>query len=415
MSSIPPVPSEDSQTSGLLDLHVASFINSLRAAGYAESSVVKRQSVAKVFVRWMRDEQVAVADLDESHMTAFLKRMPERAKDRMALERAALRLFLRHLRDEGEVPPPPNRDDSSPVAAIKTHYVDFLRNERGLTEQSIYVYSPFIQGFLTEWVERTGSGSPEAWDAQFVDDFLLQHTRDRSSEYTRLLATTLRSFLRFLYLRGETATDLSPAVPMVRRWRETTVPAFLSPEEVERTLSVTDPSTACGRRDHAILLLLARLGLRAGEVVTLELGDIRWRTAQLCVRGKGRVLDQLPLLSEVGEALALYLQMDRGESASRRVFLRIIAPRVGLSGSGVVSHIVRWAFAQAGVHPTSRGAAHLFRHSLATRMLRQGASMAEISDLLRHRSQTTTSIYAKVDFEALRGVAGSWPGTGGAR
>jgi site-specific recombinase XerD len=298
---------------------------------------------------------------------------------------------------------------------IKTHYVDFLRNERGLTERSIYVYSPFIQEFLTEWVDRTGSGSPEAWDAQFVDEFLLHHARDRSSEYTRLLATTLRSFLRFLYLRGETATDLSPAVPMVRRWRETTVPAFLSPEEVERTLSATDPSTACGRRDHAILLLLARLGLRAGEVVALELGDIRWRTAQLCVRGKGRVLDQLPLLSEVGEALALYLQMDRGESASRRVFLRIIAPRVGLSGPGVVSHIVRWAFAQAGVHPTSRGAAHLFRHSLATRMLRQGASMAEISELLRHRSRATTSIYAKVDFEALRGVAGSWPGTGGVR
>lgn len=415
MSSIPPIPSKGRQASCLLDPHIASFTNGLRAAGYAEISVAKRQCVAKAFVHWTRDEQVAAADLDESHAAAFLKRMPERAKDQMKLERAALRLFLRHLRDEGDVPPPPQRDDSSPVAAIKAHYVNFLRNERGLTERSIYVYSPFIQEFLTEWVDRTGSGSPEAWNAQFVDDFLLHHAHDRSSEYTRLLATTLRSFLRFLYLRGDTATDLSPAVPMVRKWREATVPAFLSPEEVERTLSVTDPSTACGRRDHAILLLLARLGLRAGEVVALELDDIGWRTAQVCVRGKGRVLDQLPLLSEVGEALALYLRMDRGESASRRVFLRIIAPRVGLSGPGVVSHIVRRAFAQAGIQPTSRGAAHLFRHSLATRMLRQGASMAEISELLRHRSQTTTSIYAKVDFEALRGVARSWPGTGGAR
>jgi integrase/recombinase XerD len=415
MSSIPPVPSENRQASGLLDLHVVSFVDCLRAAGYAESSVVKRQSVAKAFVRWMRDEQVALADLDESHVAAFFTRTPERTKDQMALERAALRLFLRHLRDEGEVPPPPKRDDSSPVAAIKTQYVDFLRNERGLTEQSINVYSPFIQEFLTEWADGAGSGSAGVWNAQFVDDFLLHHVRDRSSEYTRLLATTLRSFLRFLYLRGETATDLSPSVPRVRRWREATVPAFLSSEEVERTLSTIDLSTACGRRDHAIVLLLARLGLRAGEVVALELGDIRWRTAQLCVRGKGRVLDQLPLLSEVGEALAVYLRRDRGESASRRVFLRIIAPRVGLSGPGVVSHIVRRAFAQAGIQPTSRGAAHLFRHSLATRMLRQGASMADISELLRHRSQATTSIYAKVDFEALRGVAGSWPGTGGAQ
>jgi len=415
MSSIPPIPLEDHQASGLLDIHVVSFVHSLRAAGYAERSVVKRQSVAKVFVRWARDEQVTVADLDESHIAGFLKRLPKREKDQMALERAALRLFLRHLRDEGEVPPPPKRDDSSTVAAIETQYMDFLRNERGLTEQSIYVYSPFIRDFLAEWADRADSGSPGAWDAQFVDDFLLHHAHDRSSEYTRLLATTLRSFLRFLHLRGETAADLSASVPMVRRWREATVPTVLSPEEVERTLSTADPSTACGRRNHAILLLLARLGLRAGEVVALELGDIRWRTAQLCIRGKGRVLDQLPLLSEVGQALALYLEMDRGESTSRRVFLRMIAPRVGLTGPAAVGHIVRRAFAQAGMQPTSRGAAHLFRHSLATRMLRQGASMAEIAEILRHRSQTTTSIYAKVDFEALRGIAGSWPGTGGAR
>ena len=414
MSSTPPVPSADPQASCLLDLHVASFVSCLRTAGYAERSVSKRQSVAKAFVHWTRDEQVAITDLDESDVVAFLMRMPAPAKNRKALEGATLRLFLRHLRDEGEVPPP-KPDDSSPVAAIKAHYLDFLRNERGLTERSINVYSPFIQDFLSEWVDRTSSGPPGAWNPQFVDNFLLHHARDQSSEYNRLLATTLRSFLRFLYLRGETATDLSPSVPMVRRWRQTTVPAFLSSEEVERTLSAIDRSTACGRRNHAILLLLARLGLRAGEVVALELGDIRWRTAQLCVRGKGRVLDQLPLLSEVGEALALYLQMDRGESASRRVFLRIIAPRVGLAGPGTVSHIVRRAFARAGIHPTSRGAAHLFRHSLATRMLRQGASMAEIAEILRHRSQTTTAIYAKVDFEALRGVAGAWPGTGGAR
>ena len=207
MSSIPPVSSEDSQTSRLLDLHVASFVNSLRAAGYAESSVVKRQSAAKVFVRWTRDEQVAAAELDDPQVTAFLKRTPERTKDQGRLERAALGLFVHHLREEGEVLPPPKRDDASPVAAMKAHYVDFLRNERGLTAQSINVYSPFVEDFLTEWVKRTGAGSAGGWDAQFVDEFLLDHARDRSSEYTRLLATTLRSFLHFLFLRGETATS----------------------------------------------------------------------------------------------------------------------------------------------------------------------------------------------------------------
>ncbi len=415
MSLIHPIPSDHRQTLGLLDLHVSSFINDLCAAGYAERSMVKRQRVAKAFVRWTRDEQVEVMELDESHVAAFLKRMPERAKDQIALERATLRLFLRHLRDVGEIPPPPKRHDSSPVTTIKELYLDFLRHERGLTEQSINVYSPFIQDFLCEWMNRTDSGTAKAWDVKFVDDFLRRHTRNRSSEYTRLLATALRSFLRFLYLRGETAMDLSPSVPMVRKWREATVPAFLSSQDVERTLMATDPSTARGRRDHAILLLLARLGLRAGEVVALELDDIRWRSAQLCVRGKGRALDQLPLLAEVGEALALYLRTDRGESASRRVFLRIIAPRIGLTGPAAIGHIVRRAFAQAGIHPTSRGAAHLFRHSLATRMLHQGASMAEIAEILRHRSPTSTAIYAKVDFEALRRIARSWPGTGGAR
>jgi site-specific recombinase XerD len=155
--------------------------------------------------------------------------------------------------------------------------------------------------------------------------------------------------------------------------------------------------------------------LRAGEVVELSLDDIRWRTGEIIVRGKNQASDRLPLLSDIGEALTLYLHKDRGQSPSRRVFLRKIAPRVGLTGPAAVGGVVRQALARAGIHRTSRGAAHLFRHSLATRMIRHGASIAEISEILRHRSQGTTQIYAKVDFEALRGVARSWPGTGGAR
>jgi integrase/recombinase XerD len=155
--------------------------------------------------------------------------------------------------------------------------------------------------------------------------------------------------------------------------------------------------------------------LRAGEVVALELGDIDWRTGEIVVRGKGRVLERLPLLSDIGEALALYLRKDRGTSASRRVFLRMLAPRVGLAGPCAVGDIVRRALARAGLRPSSRGAAHLLRHSLATRMIRHGASLAEIAEVLRHRSQGTTAIYAKVDLEALRGVARPWPTTGSAR
>ncbi len=279
---------------------------------------------------------------------------------------------------------------------------------------SVLVYAPFIRDFLAAQTTQTGRVSPELFDTLIVRNFILEHTVDRSSEYTRLLCTALRSFFRFLLLCGQTSRDLSNAVPMFRKYRQSVPPAFLSPGEVERVLAATG-STLSGRRDHAILLLLARLGLRGGEVVALELDDIRWRAGEIVVRGKGRMVDHLPLLSDVGEALALYIREDRGVSTSRRVFLRTWAPRSGLTGPAAVGHIVRRALAQVGVLRSGRGAAHLFRHGLATKMIRHGASMSEIAEVLRHRSQNTTAIYAQVSFEALRAVALPWPATGGAR
>ncbi len=407
--------SKDGPPVGLLDTHVESFLRHLRAAGYAERTLRKKRTIAASFVRWTKRERVAVKNLNESHVAAFLKRSPRRRKARVTFELAILRPFLGYLRLDAGVPAPEPRIDSSPVGEIQRQYVHYLHNERGLTENSIRVYSPYIQDFLTELVANSGSASPGELDAVNVQDFLLDRVQNRSSEYSRLLATSLRSFLRFLFLRGETVIDLSLSIPTVRRWSQSAVPALISPEEVERVLSVPDRSTPGGCRDYAILLLLARLGLRAGELVVLELGDIRWRTAEIIIRGKGRLIDSFPLLSDIGGALALYLRNGRGHSDSRRVFLRIMAPRVGLAGPAAIGHIVRRALSRAEIHPTGRGAAHLFRHSLATRMIRHGASMAEISEVLRHRSQNTTAIYAKVDFEALRGVARSWPGTGGTR
>lgn len=185
------------------------------------------------------------------------------------------------------------------------------------------------------------------------------------------------------------------AVPTASKWRQSSVPRFLTPEQEECVLASTDRSTPRGCRDYAILLLLARLDLRANEIVLLELGDIRWRSGEF-VHGKGQMVEHVPPLSDIGEALAIYLHEDRGASASRRFFLRMWAPHVGLAGSVAIGHIVRLAFAHAGFRPACRGAAHLFRHSLATTMIRHGASMAEISEVLRHRSQDSTAIYAKV-------------------
>jgi site-specific recombinase XerD len=180
-------------------------------------------------------------------------------------------------------------------------------------------------------------------------------------------------------------------------------------------IAATDRSTLTGRRDYAVLLLLARLGLRAGEIVLLELDDIHWRTGEIVIRGKGRVVEPLPLLADIGEALARYLCEDRRANTSRRVFQRVYPPHVGLTGPAAIGHIVRRALARAGVRRSGRGAAHLFRHGLATHMIQRGASLTEISEVLRHRSLNSTAVYAQVSFEALRTVARPWPVTRGGK
>jgi integrase len=188
------------------------------------------------------------------------------------------------------------------------------------------------------------------------------------------------------------------------------LPPLLTAEEVERVLVATDRSTTRGKRAFVILLLLARLGLRAGEVVALELDDIRWDVGEIVVRGKGGLHHRLPLLDDVGKALAVYLREARAPSASRRVFLRRCAPTVGLSGPTAVCLVAREAVRRAGLQPAGRVGAHIFRHGLATQMIRRGASLPEISQVLRHRSINTTQHYARVELETLRGVALPWPG-----
>jgi len=398
----------------LLDDHIEPFLKHLRAAGYAERTLRKKRTVVKAFARWARRKQIAGNDLNDGHIAAFASRSPRNRKAHVKFELAAMRLFFEYLRGYAGLQRPALQNEVSAADALLQNYKDYLRKDRGLTENSLLVYVPFIRDFLAAQTTQTGGVPPKSFDALIIRNFILEHTLNRSSEYARLLCTALRSFFRFLLLCGQTSQDLSNAVPMFRKYRQAVPPAFLSPSEVELVLAATG-STLSGRRDHAILLLLARLGLRGGEVVALELDDIRWRAGEIVVRGKGRMVDHLPLLSDVGEALALYIREDRGVSASRRIFLRTWAPRIGLTGPAAVGHIVRRALAQIGVRRPGRGAAHLFRHGLATKMIRHGASMSEIAEVLRHRSQNTTAIYAQVSFEALRAVALPWPTTGGAR
>lgn len=393
------------------DPHVESFVRDLHAAGYVPSTILQKQRIATTFAAWLGSERVSVAAVDDAHAAAFLDRAGKRSRSRHAHERAAVRGFLRHLR--GLPGPTPRRPERDPSAAIVMRYAEHLRAERGLSARSVEVYLPYVDAFLKSQGTAEGCFDPRSLDAQGVRDYLLDRTRGRSSGYAKLVAASMRSFLRFIFLRGETPQDLSMAVPTVRRWSRAPVHAFLTPEASERVLAVPDRTTPSGRRDYAILLLLARLGLRAGEVTTLELDDIHWRSSEIVVRGKGRHVDCLPLVADVGEALADYLQAGRGPTSSRRVFLRAIAPHVGLTGPSAVGCVVRKVLARAG-EPRPRGyAAHIFRHSLATRMIRHGASLPEITEVLRHRCPATTELYAKVDFETLRGVALAWPGSDG--
>lgn len=397
-----------------LQVHINSFLDHLHSKGYGPKSVNKKRLIIMAFARWCQKERIAVEDLREDHLAAYMKRRSPR-RNALAKLRPALRQFLRHLRFERGWPVPVGNKPASPVDDLTNRYVAYLRTNRGLAQNSVLIYTPRVRDFLAYRFALTGRLALEALDAETVCAFLTERIAGRSSESARLLSVALRSLLRFLFLRGETPRDLSPAVPMVRTYRQSGVPVVLSPEEVESVLSAVDRSTTRGRRDYAILLLLARLGLRAAEIVSLELSDFHWRTGEMVVHGKGGQLDQVPLLTDVGEAVALYLREDRGASICRRVFLRLIPPRVGLTGPASIDHIVRSALARANVSPRPGCVSHLFRHSLASRMIRQGASITEIAGVLRHRSQSTTAIYAKVSFEALRTVARPWPSVGGAQ
>ncbi|MCP4037478.1 MAG: tyrosine-type recombinase/integrase [bacterium] len=383
-----------------LDVHLTVFIGNLAKAGYAERTRRNKERLILPFIRWVCEAGIAVNDVGEACLDAFLV-CPSR---RRYGHRSALQQFVEHLRNVEVVPK--CRLQPSSATVLLCRYVDYLRDKQGLSTHSINVYSPFVRAFVG--AQRLPENAA-AVDAVAVRHHLLDQCRSRSASFVRLLAAALRSFLRFCFFDGTTATDLSKAIPPVCRWRLAAVPPFLTAEEVEQVLAAADSSTARGCRAFVILLLLARLGFRASEIIALELDDICWEAGEIVVRGKGRVHDRLPLLADVGEALALYLSPARGPSRSRRVFLRRIAPRVGLSQPSNVSKIAREALQRAGLLPVGRVGAHIFRHSLATRMIRSGATLAEISQVLRHRSTDTTQLYSKVEFEGLRGVALPWP------
>lgn len=375
--------------------------------GYAEATAKSKLSLLADFGRWLGRRRLSLRNLNEGLVAAFVKnkRRVRRGDSR------TLQQFLDHLRKRDIVPDRKLVSDKSPLAQILRRYENYLRSERGLVTATIISYQPFIRKFLVKRF-RERPFSLRELKASDISGFVLRHGHSMSVRRAQLMTTAFRSFFRFLFQNGELQADLAASVPTVADWRLSTVPKYLTLEEVKRVLKACNRRSSTGRRDYAVLLLLARLGLRAGEVVALQINDIDWRAGEIIIRGKGLFHDRMPLPPDVGEALTSYLRRDRSACQTRRVFVCMKAPRRGFAGPSTLTTIVHRALERANLHPIFRGA-HLFRHSLATSMLRAGATMGEIGEVLRHRIPSTTEIYAKVDFDGLRSLAHPWPIGGG--
>ena len=387
--------------------YLDAYAASVAEQGYGRHSIRQQIVVIADFSRWLKQKHIDIRALDSRVMDRFLRlrRRQQRVRrgDPKTLERMLAMLCQTGVVKQHQ---PPVADNAQ--SRVTNEFRRYLLQERGLSPSTLHNYVPVIEQFLSE---RFHNRAPNfaMLRAPDVTGFVMRHAHQLSPGRAKLMVTALRSFFRYLRHRGGMSTDLTGCVPTVPNWSLSTLPKFLPAADVERILEGCDRKTSVGRRNHAILLLLARLGVRAGEVVGLNLDDIDWSTSQITVRGKGGRSAQLPLAADVGAALAAYLRHDRPRSATRRVFLRHRAPFVGVANSSTISSLVRRALKHAGVESAHTGA-HVLRHSLATSLLRQGGSLDEIGDLLRHQSPNTTAIYAKVDVTALHTLALPWPG-----
>jgi site-specific recombinase XerD len=391
---------------GPLDSHVEGFATELARKGYAKNTVLSKNELLANLSRWLERRCLPLDALDEGRLGQFLADRRRQGKVRRGDPTTGHQL-LEYLRDRDAIAAAPQRIDKTPAASLTRDFEEFLCSERGLSPSTVVSYLPVVRRLLDELLGR-GALRLEQLRPRELHGFVLHEIQRVSRSHGKGVVTALRSFLRFVLQRGAIQTDLASTLPGVATWRLSHLPKSLPPEQVERLLACCDRTSPTGTRDHAILLLLARLGLRGGEVVAMTLEDLDWERGEIVVRGKGQRLERLPLPADVGAALARYLCEVRPPCTTRRVFIRMQAPQQGLAGPTAVCCIVRRALKRACLDPEFKGA-HLLRHSLATDLLRRGASLSEIGQLLRHRQPTTTQIYAKVDIAALRGIAQPWP------
>jgi integrase/recombinase XerD len=398
------------QVEGPLAPYFEPYSEYLADRGYSQVSYWKKTFLVSEFSRWLAQEKIAAGEITAEHEEAFLRYNAERRCPKQG-DHIALTSVTSWLQENGIIEGKVIASaETSAVDRILQEYGSYLHEDRGLASTTIENYAGSVRRFLMN-ICGTGELRLTSIHAGQITDYVRRNApRDRTFALAKDIVTALRSFFRFARYRDYIQTDLAATVPSVAGWSMASIPRAMPADCVRRLLDESKTwRSPAGLRNRAILLLLARLGLRAREVLRLELCDIDWPEGRLSVHGKGRQERPLPLPHDVGQAIASYLKDGRPQSACRRVFLRSRAPFDGLKTSSDICQIVRRAITRAGMELDVTGS-HQLRHALAVDMLRQGVSLTEIGQVLRHRSPDATRRYAKVDIEGLREVALPWPG-----
>jgi len=391
-----------------VDPYLDSFAQSFAAANYQTGTIRTYRHLTRKLGRLMDTAGVAPSALTPDIADQVARTVARGPASKVRLHNLARR-FAEHLIDIGVVQPAPLTEAQIARAVLLADFEAYLVKQRGLSQRTIYHVLRFANRFLDY---RFGTAMIDLTRLRAADTIgFVQHLLVGKHPYRDKTATThLRTFCQYLFGRGATATNLALSIPKAAKRWDARLPRHLSPDGVEAVLRSVRGNPRHGARDYAMLLLMARLGLRAAEVIATRLDDIDWRAGELLVRGKGKLHDRLPITAEVGDALSRYLREERGETSCRMVFVTHRAPHRAFKDGQIVNAILKGALAATGQKPiTPYVGSHLLRHSLATQLVNAGASLDEVGDVLRHRSRTSTMVYARLDIGGLRSIAQPWP------
>lgn len=390
--------------------YLSGFTAELAGDGFSYWILRNRVAGAAHYSLWCERKALSLDQLHEDGLASFQKHLrvcrcerPFRRSQRQDVQTiSGARAFVEYLRKSGVVTSPPPMVKEPELPTLLADFKDWMQRERGVKNVTVLGYLPVLEDALA-----TIGANPDHYSAEALRGFVLDRAKGASRSKGKLVVSVMRVFVRYLIAQGLCRPGLDDAIPTLAMWRLAAIPRYLPVSDVDRIIAACSRTTPLGLRDRAVILLLARLGLRAGDIAGMQLTDIDWRQASVRVAGKSRDEVSLPVTQEVGDALREYLQRGRPPSANTWLFIRMQAPWNPLKVSAV-SGLVHRAICRAKVDAPSHGA-HVLRHSAATEMLRQGATLQQIGVVLRHRYLDTTAIYAKVDIQRLREIALPWP------